>query len=217
MFGYSKDEQRKLDHCLYCFEAIHKQETLFHYLSKDDVLCASCRDQMKLFQKTITIQNIKIYGIYIYDDYLEKLFFQYKEARDIALSEIFMERFKDKIQQKYRKHTWVFMPSSQEKYQERGFYPLEEIFKNYKVKKASILYKKYDYKQSKQGLEARKRVKDIIKVKEHEKIKTKILLVDDVCTSGESIKIAYQLLKDQGYQVDVLVIAIHQMHMGGKV
>lgn len=215
MFGYSKNEQRQIDRCLYCFENIHYKESFIHYFSQKDVLCASCRKKMKLYMKECVVNGMKINAIYIYDDYLEKMLFQYKEAKDIALSDLFFMPHLQQIKRKYRKYTIVFMPSSLEKTKERGFNSLELLLAKLELKKMDILYKKQDYKQSKQHSDDRKYIHNVIAMKEHVPIKGKILLVDDVCTSGESLKAAYTLLKQKYQDITILTLAIHQAHVGG--
>lgn len=187
-----------------------------HYFKKQDVICASCRNKMQLYQKQCLVNGLKVYAIYIYDDYLEKMLFQYKEAKDIALSDLFFMPHIQMIKHQYRNHTIVFMPSSVEKTKERGFHSLQLLLKNIKLKKMDILYKNQDYKQSKQHSHQRLYIHNVIAMKEHVSIKGKILLVDDVCTSGESLKAAYTLLHQKYQDITILVLAIHQAHVKGE-
>ena len=167
---------------------------------------------MQEVNQIIDVKGLKIYAIYKYDDYLEKLLFQFKEANDIALAAIFVKHLKKSLEHKYRKYTWVFMPSNHNKIKERGFYPLKELFKDFKINEVELLYKNSEYKQSAQPLNKRGMVKNIIALKDHPTIHTKILLVDDVCTSGESLKAAYELLSSI-YEVEIMVVAIHELNL----
>jgi len=91
----------------------------------------------------------------------------------------------------------------------RGFNHVVEIFKSLKLKMNFPLTKACKYKQSDQRKENRKDIINILKMSHVDNLsKIKILLVDDVHTTGNTLKAAIKLLRDAGAKkIKVLVIA----------
>lgn len=101
------------------------------------------------------------------------------------------------LKRKYRGATFVYMPSSKEADEERGFRHLEVLFGKISKKSSYPLYKKVNYKQSRLSLEERGNVIQRLGVHEKEVKRLageRIVLVDDVMTSGATLKGAKTLL-----------------------
>lgn len=63
--------------------------------------------------------------LYEYNDFLERLWFRYKEQRDIVLAPIFLEEVRASF---FSKYCVCGLCSSEKKRLDRGFEPLKEIF-----------------------------------------------------------------------------------------
>lgn len=127
---------------------------------------------------------------------------------DITLSGVFLSPFKNFIEHKYHDYIILPVPSTKKSDKKRGFNHIEEISKvlNLKTKKAFI--KTQDYKQTSQRFENRKNIENVIKLNIKLDKTKKYLLVDDVITSGNSIKTCLNLLRKQGInKVKVLVVS----------
>ncbi len=210
--GDSKNESRYVDCCKYCFGNIHKEETIFHYIQKESMLCGKCRKQLKLINKSAKFEKLKITMLYEYNDFMESMIFQFKEGRDIALKEVFFHEFIRNINDKFRHYTVILMPSSKEKMMERGFLPLKEMLSECTIPIIEPFYKINNHKQSLQSLEDRKLISQVMYRNEAINIpKTPLLLVDDVCTSGSTIFSAYHKLLPHTYNVEALVLAVHPL------
>lgn len=183
--------------CLLCLKNLQDDRSLSGLLFGDDILCASCRKQIVPCKKIYDIGGVFYHILYEYNDFLETVFFQYKEQRDVVLSSMFLHEVKKSA---FRKYCLCGLCSSDEKYMERGFLPLELIFDSIYFP----LYKNRDYKQSNQ--KNRKKIKDVIQLKTCYPLpRKKKMIVDDVCTSGASLKRAISLLGVH----DVFVISAH--------
>ena len=104
------------------------------------------------------------------------------------------------------------MPSSEQKYIERGFSPLREMLKNIPGLLYEPLYKKTDFKQSQRSKQERTQVLQEIFLKEEYPIpQGHLLLIDDVCTTGATLQRAYQLLKTHNNEIEAVVLCIHPL------
>ena len=60
---------------------------IFFY--NDLLICPDCSKNFKLHKQVYNIDGIPLYVLYEYDEFLERLFFQYKEQRDVVLKDIY--------------------------------------------------------------------------------------------------------------------------------
>lgn len=158
----------------------------------NDCLCKGCKEQLIRHQKAYRIENRIWYVLYEYNDFLERLWFRYKEQRDIVLASIFLQTIQKDF---FKSYCICGLPSSEKKRLERGFEPLKEVFESQNLAFYSPLYKESDWKQNKLPLAQRKEIGSILKHKEHYPLNGKsICLVDDVCTTGASMEAACSVL-----------------------
>lgn len=209
---FTTGERSMNEYCVYCFEDISLDKSLFSYLLQKDVLCGRCRSQMQCIKKEMVFEGIPIYAFYLYNTHIESMLFQFKEGRDIALKECFLFLFRKEIYDKFREYTIVYMPSSESKNKERGFFPLEVMLEGVPLPKLHVFEKKKTYKQSLQSFSKRKNVQQIIQRKKDVVLPTtKLLLVDDVVTSGNTLLAAYTLLQGHPYEIRACVISVHPL------
>ena len=174
--------------CLICLEQLDP----LAQICMEDCICLNCQKQFKLHKTSYWIHQKKWYVYYEYNDFLERLWFRYKEQRDIALAPIFL---KDIDLSFFYKYCVCGLCSSEQKRMERGFEPLKELFEVQSIPFYSPLYKSENWKQNKLIEEKRNQISTILKKKEQYPLKNKkICLVDDMCTTGASLKAASDLL-----------------------
>lgn len=65
---------------------------IFFY--NDLIVCPDCMKNFKVHKQTYRIKETFMYVLYEYDEFLERLFFQYKEQRDIVLKDVFLNSHK---------------------------------------------------------------------------------------------------------------------------
>lgn len=173
-----------------------------------DIICSSCRNKIIRHEKIYRIQNIDWYILYEYNEFLERLFFQLKEQKDIALAPVFLYTEKTALQKWMKKNCVCGLCSSEQKRMERGFEPLELIFSSIDIPIYSPLFKTDNIKQSQLHANQRGRIKNKIKRKSMYVLPDKdICLVDDVCTTGASMEAACALLHPK----KVLILAAHPL------
>lgn len=199
-------------HCLYCFDDITKKQDFYAWLKKDACLCGVCQSQLLPYQKSKQILRMPIYILYVYNEFLETMIYQYKEGKDIALKSVFFHSFIQEIEHRYKGYTLVLMPSSEEKTKERGFHALRNMLEVINLPKIEPFYKSENRKQSLQSVEQRAHIDEIIHLNTSVVIpKTKLLLIDDVCTTGSTIKCAYNLLRKHKLSIEALVLCANPL------
>ena len=130
-----------------------------------------------------------------------------KELYDESLVKVFHNDLRYSLAWTYRKSYKVCVPSSEMKTQERGFHAVQGMFEPWSVQNAFV---KEDVKQSLKSALDRRLIANAIKLKDPSIRKNrKILLVDDVCTTGSSLKACYDLLKNEENSVSIVVLALH--------
>lgn len=186
------------------------RQNIFGFLKQEACLCGECQRQMKLLNITVQLEEMTLHILYEYNDFLESMLFQFKEGRDLALAEVFFKPFLRKLSDRFRHWTLVLPPSGKEKSIERGFLPLREMLKECPLPQLEPFYKVKNHKQSLQSFENRKRISQVIKRKPNERLSaTRLLLVDDVCTSGSTLLCAYRLLQEHTMKIEALALCAH--------
>lgn len=198
--------------CLMCGQNINAYQDFYHWLKCDSQLCGECLNKLIPLRKTYERSGLKIHVLYVYNDFIETMLFQYKESLDVLLRNSFLYEDKHYIEKRYRGYTLLLMPSSKEKTQERGFHALKEMSAVLKLKKMQPFYKSENRKQSTSTYEQRSNIGEIIQLDQNASLpKRKLLLFDDVCTSGSTLISAYQLLKLQNKTAEALVLCANPL------
>ncbi|MGM9947260.1 ComF family protein [Floccifex sp.] len=155
-------------------------------------ICTKCQDQFIVHRKAYYYHNTWIYVLYEYNEFLERLLFRFKDQKDIALYPVFLDEYHTLFQTILKKHIICVMCSSEVSRMKRGFEPNFLILHSYTV--YSPLYKKTNIKQSSNP--HRENIHQVIEKKNLYTLPNqKILLFDDVCTTGHTIERGMDLLQ----------------------
>lgn len=159
--------------------------------------CQECGIQLKPSIKHQNLLGINGESLAIFDDCYRKLINRFKTQLDIALAPVFLWQFVPYLRARYQSYEILLMPSSGMTVQLRGFDHLEEIFKILGNKMLKNLTKNNEIQQK--GLNHIERVNNnnsLEIIDQHLLKNRKILLVDDIISTGATMKSAIKLLKN---------------------
>ncbi len=187
--------------CVYCFEKI-KPSGILNYVLNQQLLCEICNNQLKQLHKTYQIGSHQAFVLFEYNDFFEKILFQYKENKDTYLIKLFQPQLHKQLK-KYRLP--IIIPPSNRK----NFHPLKYLLKDFEV--LDVFQKTKHYKQSLQNSQNRHKIKNIIQLKTTT-LPQKAIFFDDVVTSGNTLKHCVDLLNQHNCTVIIVVLSLHKDH-----
>ncbi len=205
----------KRQRCLNCFKELDVEATLFELFYSQDPLCHSCRSLLEINHKTFECEGVVLTAFYVYNDQASQWMMQIKEAHDISLAPVFIHPFINKIRKRVKNKTMIMVPSSKRKTEERGYHALNEMFKPLKLECKDVFIKD-DVKQSKGKKKQRQEISQHIHLKDPSLKYGPIVLVDDICTTGESLKACIHALKEQVESIEIIVLCIHPLWLHNK-
>lgn len=198
------------DECLICFKKKYQSADLLEFFLLEDLICQNCRAKFIKHKKTICQNGLTIEFLYDYNEFFSQQLIQYKELYDEALAPIFIHTHIRYLRKKYRDHILVSIPSRQEKKVQRGFDHVNKMFKELHFTCVELFINTAQQDQKKSSYQKRLEIHECIKRNDVVlPYKSKILLVDDLFTTGASMESCYQLIKNEFESIKALAIA-HQ-------
>lgn len=198
--------------CLLCDKELSNGGNIVNLIFDEDVICYKCRKDLNYKPIKLKIKEQEVYSLYLYDEHLSRLILQYKESYDEALYKVFLYPHISKLKKRYMGYTVVLAPSSIENLRRRGFNHLQKIFEILGLPILDCLYKDLNINQNNLSFSDRENIINHIFVKDVN-LPKKILLVDDVLTSGSTIIGCLKALENKTSDIKVLTIAYNKSYL----
>ena len=191
-----------------CFEEI-EDISMYNFIHTESELCEKCFQSLRARFINFYVGDVKVLAVYNYDDTIKNLIYKFKGCYDYELKNVFLERYLLYLRIIYAGYVIVPVPSSKVDDEKRGFNHVEEIFKTLKLPMLCVLKKEVKEKQSSKSQKSRTKIDKQIIIENKEKLNgKKVLVVDDVYTTGATLYKAISLVKSASpKKVHALVIA----------
>ena len=165
-----------------------------HFRNED--LCLDCaRWEIDPEWSGMLKRNISLFG---YNDFLKEVIARYKFRGDYVLAKVFREEIHRKLAQ-LRFDQLIPIPLSAERLYERGFNQAEALIKEAGYQAMPLLTRKHAEKQSKKSRHERIHLPQVFQIAGDLDLRGKtVVLVDDIYTTGSTLRHAAKLLKQAG-------------------
>lgn len=188
--------------CLWCLAPQNPYPTLSSCFNGPMQLCNNCQKRLQPIDKVIQLKQLKVTSFYEYDQNISSLLYQYKEIGDKPLAKVFVYKHQKLLKKLAKHHHFVVMPSSQKHLLQRGFHHLLEILESIGIDGINCFEKENDIFQKELTVAERQKIKLIYHP--FKMTKPKIILFDDVMTTGSTLLQAYAHLEKRTVHAIVL-------------
>jgi len=211
-------------HCLSCHEVIMPETTWdnIFFLSKPSKLCNVCEQMLYILQGARCVRCSREhasricpdcrrwdrfyaeedpltynFSIYWYNAKIQEILAQWKYRGDYELGNVFKEQFRASFATNFPSDAVVIpIPLSKERLRERAFNQAQMLASMLPVEMNPILARVHSEKQSKKS--RKERLNSINPFKLKKTIEKPAILVDDLYTTGITLRHAATLLKNNG-------------------
>ena len=201
-------------------EVIYPRENYCIICKEEDCfgICNTCRKSIKIIKEAYQDEIIS-YGYY--GGVLKELILKFKYKNNFTAGDILAEFLKEYIVKnlKYEEYIITYIPLSKKSRKIRGFnqceYMAKKIARDLSIEVLEVLIKPKETKEQKKLKrdERYENIKDAFKIKKGINLKNcKIILIDDVTTTGATLQEAYKLLKK--FEVkDIKLLTLAKSHI----
>lgn len=193
--------------CKLCFKPVSSLS--FSNLFSPKILCENCKNELNPHFRRSKFNGRNIYWFYSYNEAFRNAIYSLKGCGDFEMREIFLNDQAIFLKKFFCNRLVVPAPSYFERDEKRGFNHVVSIFETMGLPLENCLIKTEDRKQADLSKEERAKIHEVIKLKNGSKLVGKrILVVDDIMTTGSTIKACLKLLEAQKPRsIEVFVLA----------
>ena len=184
--------------CLLCNSPLDEPATWITFLTNQipRTICLLCEEKFEPYEATERSETPSI-SLYKYNDQMKDYLHRYKFMRDVILAKVFRLQIQQYLSKK--KEIIVPIPMHPEKLKERTFSHVDELLKEAKIPFKHFLEKTTTESQAEKTREERINAPQIFALKTNQDIQNKeIILVDDIYTTGTTMKHAKRILLEAG-------------------
>ena len=192
--------------CLMCEKELG-YGSLTDILFGDDPLCHACRVKWKKKRIRFMFEGHRLRSSYVYNEAFSSCLIRYKELGDEALKDAFLYEDKNWFRHTYRGYTPVLMPSTKEKEEASGFSHLARMFECTGKETLSPFVKLSDRTQKGRTRAERLAMSVNIGLKEGAVLPDKIVLCDDVITTGSTLRGALKALEGYSGKIEIYTVS----------
>lgn len=142
-------------------------------------------------------KEVRHKSIFRYNQAMKDFFRRYKFQGDYLLRKVFAPVLKKELHN-YKDYKVAVIPLSNKKFKKRGFNQVEGLLEAAKIPYQDLLNKKDSETQSSKNREGRLQNVGNFTIKENSEIPSKILLIDDIYTTGATLQDAKRILLENG-------------------
>lgn len=194
--------------CLGCLKSKSASQNCLAQLFHEDPLCDDCRAQLIPLFHSFKIEELNVQGLYLYDEAFSAWIIQYKECMDEALATIFLFPHWRWVKKIVHRRVLIPAPSSTLKKAERGFDHVRKMFEGQGFIIEDCFIKLTEIKQASKHAKERSQIKQAIQLIQKPS-QNKVLLIDDICTTGSTLLAMADCLKAENIECEALVVAFH--------
>ena len=189
---FLKKEESTL--CLACyssFEMIGEEHCPNCYKKE---VSSSCQDCQLWCKEGIEVSHEAIFS---YNQAMKDFFNRYKFDGDYILRKVFAMILKENLK-KYKGYDFVLIPLSPERYAKRGFNQVAGLIEAAGLSHLDVLGKREEKASSSKNRSERLATELPFFIKEGSRIPKKILLIDDIYTTGATVNRVKSMLENAG-------------------
>lgn len=195
-----KERQTICKDCLGGFEAISDLHCSRCWRDGVEEICSDCQSW------EVQDYLVQHQACFIYNDLMKEYFSKYKFQGDYLLRFVFSADFKRNLKS-FKDYTLVPIPVSPEKYQSRGFNQVEGLLEAAGLPYQRLLEKRDAVAQSSKNRKERLKSQQCFNLPPMSSLPAKILLIDDIYTTGKTLQLAREILLEAGVK-EVLTFSL---------
>ena len=148
-------------------------------------------------------------SLYDYSEFIKQQIYLFKGCSDYEMKDIFLNLFIKELKIYYKGYKIIPIPSYKKDDELRGFNHVVEVFKQMGLDLYQVIEKTEHFKQAEKSAKERQSIKKYLQLNNMKQLtKDRVLIVDDIYTTGATMKAAINLVeKLNPKEIKVLVLA----------